>query len=324
VLRIRGRRPVRQGWRVPTLIIDALLDERLVKPFWPDVRVAARLRVKTPHTRFRQIIDRDFPQSALVPEEEKGDEEGRRRQRRENQRRLRRSRELRAAVLREARRTDGRVLVIAQKAVREYWESLGALPGNVEFGHCNAIAGIDRWGPQIDQEGNLVDPGVRLVVLAGRILPPAAAVETMARALTGLGLGGFAGGYLKSTAARRLLADGQTIPAETDWHPQEIAEAIRWQACEGELVQGGGRGRPANRTAANPLDVLIFADRPMPFPVEPVSWGEMAPDWRDLMLAEGGVALMNGTHAAKAYPKIRGDSGDDDAGITPNAIKLAR
>ena len=147
----------------------------------------------------------------------------------ENQRRLRQSRELRAAVLREARWTNGRVLIVAQKAVREYWESLGALPPNVEFGHFNAIAGIDRWGPQIDAEGNLIDPGVRLVVLVGRILSPAAAVENMARALTGLGLGSLAGGYLKSATARRLLADGRTIPAETDWHPHPIAEAIRWQ-----------------------------------------------------------------------------------------------
>ena len=223
-------------------------------------------------------------------------------------------------MLREARSTNGRVLIIAQKAVREYWESLGALPPNVEFGHYNAIAGIDRWGPQIDQEGNLIDPGVRLLVLVGRILIPSTAAENAARALTGLGLGSFAGGYLKRTV-RRLLANGQTIPAETDWHPHPIAEAIRWQACEGELIQGAGRGRPANRTAANPLDVLIFSDRVMPFPVEPVSWDEMKPDWHDMMMAEGGVALLNAAHAAKAYPKIRDSSGDE--GITAEAMRKA-
>jgi hypothetical protein len=111
VLRIRGRRPVREGWRVPTLIIDALLDERLVKPFWPNVRVAARLHVTTPHTRFRQITDRDFPQSGLVPDPLQSKEE--------NQRRLARSRELRAAVLREARWTNGRVLIIACQSARK-------------------------------------------------------------------------------------------------------------------------------------------------------------------------------------------------------------
>ena len=215
------------------------------------------------------------------------------------------------------------MLIVAQKAVREYWENLGALPPNVEFGHYNAIAGIDRWGPQIDQEGNLIDLGVRLLVLVGRILIPSTAAENGTRALTGLGLGSLAGGYLKTTT-RRLLANGQSIPAETDWHPHPIAEAIRWQACEGELIQGAGRGRPANRTAANPLDVLIFSDRVMPFPVEPVSWDEMKPDWHDMMLAEGGVALECAAHAAKAYPKIRGKFGDDgDKGISSRAMRLA-
>ena len=293
VLRIRGRRPVRKGWRVPTLIIDALLDERLVKPFWPRVQVTARISVTTPHTRFLQVMDKGFAQSALVPDERQSEEE--------NERRLRQSRRARAVVFREARRTNGRVLVVAQKEVREYWESLGALPGNVELAHFNAIAGMDIWGPQRDADGNLTDPGVALVVLVGRILPPAAAVENMARALTGLGLGSLAGGYLRATARHRL-ADGRTIAAETDWHPHPIAEAIRQQCCEGELIQGAGRGRPANRMAANPLDVLVMTDRVLPFPVdEAVSWDEMAPDWCDDMMATGGVALENAADAAKAY-----------------------
>ncbi len=139
VLLLRGRRRVAKGWTVPTLILDALLDLLLVRPYWPTVRVTAALDARAPHMRVRQLTGRDFAKTALVPDEYADAAE--------NERRLGNSERLRAAVLREARATGGRVLVVAQKAVEDYWRQLGHLPGNLELAHHNAVAGRDEWGP---------------------------------------------------------------------------------------------------------------------------------------------------------------------------------
>jgi hypothetical protein len=57
VIVLKGRKPMRDGWRVPTLLIDANLNPELVRPWWPNYRTAANLSVLTPHQRTRQVVD---------------------------------------------------------------------------------------------------------------------------------------------------------------------------------------------------------------------------------------------------------------------------
>ena len=64
------------------------------------------------------------------------------------------------------------------------------------------------------------------------------------------------------------MADGIFRPAETDRHPNVIAEAIRWHIAEGELIQIIGRARGVNRTRDNPVDILVMTNAPLPIPVE--------------------------------------------------------
>lgn len=98
------------------------------------------------------------------------------------------------------------------------------------------------------------------------------------------------------------MQDGDDATGEAFHHPDPIAEAIRWQICEGELVQIIGRARAVNRTAANPVDVLVLTDIPLPVPVdELVGWDSMEPSMADLMLSAGGVVLNNHGDIATAY-----------------------
>lgn len=290
VLRLRGRRDVAKGWQVPTLLIDALLDPVLVRPYWPNVEVTARISAKTPFMRIRQMIGSDMAKTRLVPDDYASLAE--------NERRLRRSAEVRAVVLREARKTKGRVLVVAQKAVREHWESLGFIPSHVEFAHHNAVAGRDEWGPGLSRKG------VELMVVVGRTLPRTADVEHRAEALTGCAVSERASRYERTDAVISLTGAG-SVGTEADRHPDPVAEAIRWQVCEGELIQILGRPRGVNRTAANPVDVLVLTDRPLPVSVdETMVWEELVPSVVDMMLNLGGVALESAADAADAYPNL--------------------
>ena len=289
VLRLKGRQDVADGWKAPTLLLDALLPVELVRPFWPDVELVADVRAAMPHQHVHQVTDKAYAASMLAPlgeEAAKNDPKA-------AQRRLNRLRDLRATLVREARRwAPGQVLVVAQKAVKEALLELRGLPGNVTLAHHNAVAGRDEWRD------------AAAVVVVGRTQAPPSAVERIAEALTGRAVPALGGWYERADAAREM-ANGTSLQADADRHPDPLAELIRWQVCEGQVVQIIGRGRGVRRTADNPVHVLVLTDVPLPMPLAgTLDAAEMEPGPSDLMLAEGGMVFENARHAASAYPDL--------------------
>lgn len=167
----------------------------------------------------------------------------------------------------------------------------GPLPDGVETAHHNDVAGRDGWRD------------VALLIVIGRTMPPVAEVARMAGALTGVKAGDCGNWYQRSDATR--VVAGQVELTDADRHIDRLAEALRWQVCEGELIQIIGRGRGVSRIAENPLDVLICCDVPLPLPVdEVVPAAELALSASDRMLLEAGIALENAAHAFKAFPNL--------------------
>jgi putative DNA primase/helicase len=283
VLRLKGREPIGEGWRVPALVIDANLNADLVKPYWPIYWQAVDLAAVTPWQRVRQAIGHANSKARLLPAADgKGALAG------PNRRDLRRV----AAILgREARRHASPALIVANKAVETEMPAVWRKPPDIDIAHFNAVAGRDGWR------------SVGFLATVGSTNPPPSAVEELAEALTGEHVTPLAGWY-ETAATARETADGRCALAETDRHPHPIAEAIRWQIREGEVIQAIGRARGVNRTAADPVDVLVMTDAVLPLPVEPVEAADMDPSPADMMLAAGGVALDNPAHAAAAYPAL--------------------
>ena len=290
VVRQKGRRDVAKGWRVPTLILDATLRLELVQPFYPSAVLVADLAVATPHMRVRQVTDRAYSLAMLEPLPKPEDRVETEKEREERQRRENRLRDLRVTIDTEARRLrPGFVLVVAQKRVEEALHAMGPLPANVITGHHNAVAGRDEWR----------DVGGIMVI--GRTMPPPGSVGAMAEALSGSHVPLLSGWYQRTDYTRETL-DGAEM-AEADRHPDPLAEAIRWTICEGQILQIIGRGRGVNRTARDPLDVMVLSDVPLPLPVaETMPAAALDPTLPARMLAEGGVAFENSGHALQAYP----------------------
>ena len=282
---MKGRRDVAAGWQVPTLILDAILRPALVRPFYPQARLVADIAVATPHMRVRQVVDRAYSLAMLNPDGASDPEEV--------QRRKNNLRDLWVRIDAEARRVRhrGKLLVVMQKRIEEALIAMGPLPANVETAHHNAVAGRDEWR---DVAG---------LVLVGRTLPAPGSVGALAEALSGSHVPLLERWYQRTDATRETLAGAEL--AEADRHPDPLAEAIRWQICEGELVQIIGRGRGVNRTAANPLDVLVLCDVPLPLPVaETVTSASLDPTLPERMLAEGGAVFEAPADAARAYPGL--------------------
>jgi putative DNA primase/helicase len=280
VIRLKGRRELGKGWRdVPTLCLDAVLDPALLQPYWPTLQLTADVRAEAKHQHIRQVSDRTYSKAFLD--------------------RAATLRNLHAVICREARRyAPARVLAVTQLAVEQALLEIGPLPANLELAHHNAVAGRDEWGAGQDRDG------VAALIVVGRTMPSPSAAEDMAEALTGEAIERLEGWYPGADCTREM-ADGTAVAVQADRHPHPVAEAIRWQIAEGELVQIIGRARGVNRTEADPVDVLVMTSVPLPVPLnEIIAAAHLAPSPADLMLAAGGVVLSDPTDAAAAYPHV--------------------
>ena len=303
VLVLKGRRDIAKGYRAETVLLDAHLSADLVRPYWPNVELTADINVAAPHQHICQVADRSFGQSMLEPLSR----QAARADPGEAQRHMNRLRDVRAILVREARHVvPGRVLVVAQKAVEEALIKMGGLPGNITMAHHNNVAGRDEW------------KDVVLEIIVGRTSPGPAVVERIAEALTGeavLPLG--QGKWYDRVDTVREMENGSFIQAEADRHPHPVAEAVRWQICEGQVLQIIGRPRGVRRTEANPVDILVLTDVVLPLPLaKTLNYADIAPSPDDKMLAAGGIVFGNTAHRAKAYA--------DDLWETQKAAKWAK
>ncbi len=288
-IKLKGRTPLRAGWQVPTLIADATLELDLLRHIWPRIVPSADIATNAPHQRIRQVTDRAYSLAMLdggKPGKLDAEKAGRRANRR---------RDVHAIICREARlAAPGVTLVIAQKSVRTQLEAMGNLPATVEWGHHNALVGMDDW------------KNARLVVVIGRTLPGPALMEDHAEALTGRAVDRLVPDeWYDRGEATREMADGRLIASEADQHPDHITELFRRTVCEHQLTQLIGRGRGGDRTAATPLDVLVMTDIPLDIPInETLAADDLKPSPADLMLAAGGIAYEEPADASRAYPDL--------------------
>lgn len=317
VVRVSRRLEIHEAWRVPTLLIDAMIfGVDALQHFWPSIEDMGRVNIATPHQRVSQVVNKSYAIGKLAPpkrhkkrkgvevETEDGLEpdelagltfDARAKAAEKNRR------SVEATIIRMARERGGRTLVVGNKAVIKAMNFPPAM--NIETAWFAAVAGKDRWGD------------VRTLIVLGRPLPPPRAMEQRAATLTGQGVealqlieGQRRSGWYRRERHFRLQRRGKDIvkvPCEVDAHPDAMVEQLVWQKCVGQLMQAIGRGRGTRRTAANPLDVVVMTNTVLPIPIDDFLLAEdIEPSLDDLQIAAGGVAFDGGEAAAGAYPGL--------------------
>ncbi|KQO49938.1 DNA-primase RepB domain-containing protein [Methylobacterium sp. Leaf85] len=276
VAKARSLKSVPKQWRKPTLILDATLPSlEILQAFYPEVEPAPAIEAAMPHVRVRQVIDSPTSGRKLKPDEDGSAGRNLRAIRREILRRF-------LAVGRTP------VLVIAQKAISEWLRSSG-LPAGISTEHFNNVAGLDQYR------------AVRGLIVVGRTLPSPLAVEALAGAITGKDIEKADPWYPKPVKGLRTR-DGYPVGMECEAHPDPVADACRWQICEGELMQALGRARGVNRTAADPLDIDIIANVVLPMTVDVAEpWN---PPGEEIEMQIEGVVLDSAADMAAAWPDV--------------------
>jgi putative DNA primase/helicase len=282
-----GRRDLGDGWNAPTLILDATLRADLVKPWFPNVRVAAEIEAETPNMRVVQSYSRSFAKSHFRDRDATGPWTADRK-----------------AVSRlwtwcraEIQKTEGSALVVVQKAIEEAIKTGCKVPPHIDLAHHNAVAGKDGWRT------------VRTLISVGRTLPAPEAVEAVAMALSGQWIDPAVlpideKGRRWYAAAAHPVADraGNVITLTAEHHPNNLAEQVRAAIAEDELVQIMGRARGVNRGPNNPVVVHILADLPLPVTVD--EFREWDPPGLDTAMMAEGAWTESAEDAARLWPEI--------------------
>src|SRR5262249_1178972 len=147
----------------------------------------------------------------------------------------------------DEREREKQLKALGQKKY-EKWKRMRSLPDNIFVEHFNAIAGLDNF------------KDVRLLILIGRVIPGPEVAETDAGGLSGAQPQKLPHGKWYRKVRRGIRRpDGSGVAVDCDEHPDPMAEMVRFQLCECEMVQAIGRGRGINRTAETPLDIDIVA-----------------------------------------------------------------
>lgn len=305
-LNLRWRGELRGGWagNIPVLHLDATLRPELVTPYLPYVVTHSPLASRLPHVEVRQVIGSPTSARALTPAAQARD-----RDQKTAQRHLRDLLTYIALRARQCHRhstsSNTDLLIIGQKAAIDALRAAG-LPRRVDAVHFNGLSGLDRWG----------DVGGLMIL--GRTLPAPATVEAISAALTGRVVTTEAtqtSWWYGAREQRIRLEGGKTHALQGDVHADPTAEAIRWNICEGELIQAMGRGRGVNRTAKTALAIDLLVDTVLPVTVrEVVKWSDLRPNRRDLMAARG-VVLDNAADMAICFA---------DIWKTPDAVRQDR
>jgi hypothetical protein len=300
-LRVRWRAGLAKRWvDCPIMFLDATGDHAVLDAVFEGVTSSPRFVAFNEHVKIRQVVDRSLSHSAIAPATDDELKNAKPRQIEAAATARRNARKVLAALIADAlRRYDGApVLAVVPAATERGWRE-GPLPSWLSVVHHGATVGLDSFGH------------VRALYNCGRTLPGAGAVERLAGAISGVepALKGY-----RRTKDEIVGADGSAVEVESWKHPDALCEALRWQLCEGALVQNVGRGRGLHRTADRPLDIHIWSDLATPElgPVEHALWA--GPTTDEEMLAAG-VWIELAADAAKVHP---------DVVVSAAALKQAR
>ena len=125
-------------------------------------------------------------------------------------------------------------------------------PEHVIPGHYGMLRGRNKW------------KGVDVLVVAGRMMPKASEVEKIAGALFfDQPEAVVPGGFIVDGMGIYRMRDGERVDARMEMHSSTVAEPIRRQICQAELVQAIGRARAVQRTADNPVLIAILTTTPV-------------------------------------------------------------
>ena len=264
------------------LFLDATGDEQILRRFVPELTKVTRVAIELGDVTVTQVTDAAFAKTGFAPGDPEKTPPERLTRQNNNARAIGHFTELMA---------NGRQAgLITYKATEE---ALAEAPRpNITMGHFNDTRGRNLW------------EDVDVLVMAGRPQPSENDVEFLTEAIFWREDVTINQGEYAETRSAYLCPD-DVVPTTRVAHRDPLVEAVRYQICEGELIQNFARARPIRRGADNPVEIFILTNVPIPVPVNQLTtWSELKPKDKFSVAAARGVLLENAVDLATAYPDL--------------------
>lgn len=290
-LRVLKKRTIHECYRVPALLLDATFSPEVFKSIFYEPNRYLSVEAQKPYQYVRQIVDTNVATSSFI-------EDGKPAPIAHD---IYNHIQVASRIFAGKGRGLHDVLVVLPLPVENLFlteEFFPPLPGNVALAHFNAVRGKNIW------------EDVANIIVASRLLPQVLEIEEKAEAArqnTIIRLEPNEDGsyfFRRKDKALRLV-DGRGQAVSGQWyHPDTVAEGLRWGVLEAELIQAIGRARGVNRTAENPLVVDIITNTVLPVTVhETMPLSRLVPDRFDLMALNGAIP-SNANDQFSAYPGL--------------------
>ena len=292
-LTLRWKETKTEAWNVPTMYMDATGRPETYRALSPGLSEVCEVDCATPNASVRQVVDWNGSRNKLVANPNQPERQNKTAL--NNAKRIARIAEARADQFRgQGGLVDGKpvdILVVTYQATCEVLKEMN-LPANVETIHYGGLAGLDRW------------KGVRCLILAGWAAKGVDDVEIRAELLKGDLVddvdAAFPGWYAQELVGGRRRGKDLGAPLLRNYHNDAMAEAVRWEMIEGELLQAIGRCRAVRRTDKNPVQIDVLTNVPLPLEADEfVKWDTIQPTYIDLMAARG--IQIDTRQSAKGY-----------------------
>ncbi|KIL99555.1 DNA primase/helicase phage-associated [Paramagnetospirillum magnetotacticum MS-1] len=305
-VRIRWREDIRPAWlAAPILHLDATMNPHLAEAFLPGFLVVAEAEAIAPHARRIQVYDSAVAYRKIAPGKKVTGKDAVTAA--NNAERSGLLLEIEAAAL----AAEGkRGLAIMPQDTEAHLAGIGmatpktltdpARMGATDVTHFGDFTGVDDWRD------------VAKVWTVSRPMVPVRVAEDIASVLFGrLPVPVEGDRYLRAEVVA-LGRGGSGRPMTADYHPDADAEAIRWQITDAPLIQAEARARSVRRTAANPVEIVIMTNVPLPIEIDEwVTWDSVinGVDPVGLMLARG-LVPSNWAGVAGVCKELFGEAAD--------------
>ena len=270
-VRMFWREDIKTGWEAPILHLDATANMDLIRPFYPQARLAGKISAAAPYQNNTQYHDKTFSKASLKSDKAID--------------------KLWTWAKSQAVQGGGDWLVVVQKEIEDKIRDRYEIPSFIELAHHNGVRGVDRYR------------NVSGMIVAGRTLPPPDTVSRIASALSGWNTTETnLDTWYQAQSVTLTDRKGKAVSVETEAMETPINESIRSAICTGELIQIIGRGRGVNRGQNNPLKVIILGNVPLPIEIDALREYE-GPSIDDKMLGLG-AWIESAEHASKIFPEL--------------------
>lgn len=272
---------IHEDWNKPTVLLDATMPIEITKKFYPNLNINT-ISAPVKNTTITQITDTKLSKATL------------------NDSKLRKTLSIIQTLcdrIPHGVNVEGhdkliKLLLITNKDTEEKLIGMN-LPSSVSTLHYMATSGLDMY------------KNVPCLLIVGRNEVPILLAEHQASLMRQKVITSIITDVQKwyTEIDKEIRCKGSDFLVQATFHPDDIAEDIRYTVNEAQLIQAIGRARAVRRNSSNPLRIYILTNVPLPLTVDHTTvFLNLVPTKIEAEIIKMNMALLSSSEMLRTEP----------------------